>query len=282
MRARPAITLVLVGLIAGGCLGLGDPPPRALPVDLAEPAFILASDEAQGPLLIGGTAGLRVSRDGGRTWETPEGGTDPVVTATASQSRILVSRGETVQPYRNDLTGPEGTPQAWPFDAAVAVVAGSPRRARLWAITQTPEQTLHYSNDGGLSWWLPPALGLCPEVRALAVGPPAQGRSERLWAACGADGLYVSDDLGGAFARVPGIDRADDVSASRESIPQVVVATPTVATSRDGGASWSYSGLLARLVAVDPRSADLVFAIDIGGQLFASLDGGATFNISAG
>lgn len=240
---------------------------------------MLVSDEAQGPLLIGGDEGLRVSRDGGRTWTVPEGGEEATIAATASEARVLVSRGELGQSYRNDLTGPEDSPVAWPFTEAVQVIAGSPRRARLWAITREPRQELRYSNDGGITWWLPPAIGLCRDVRAMAVGPPIVGEIERLFVACGEDGLLASDDLGVTFVRVPGIDRADAVAAARADVPRVVVATPQVAVSTDGGATWSYDAFLARLVAVDPRNDRLVFAVDIGGQLFASLDGGATFSM---
>jgi hypothetical protein len=279
MKRWVAAVAAGAALVLGGCLGIGDPTPRALPADLPEPAFMLASDEAQGPLLIGDSTGLRVSRDGGRTWTTPEGGNEGAIAATATATRVLVSRGELAQPYRNDLTGPEDGPIAWPFAEAVQVIAGSPRRPRLWAITREPRQELRYSNDGGLNWWLPPALGLCRDVRAMAVAPPVVGETERLFVACGEDGLLASDDLGVTFVRVPGIDRADAVAAARADVPRVVVATPQVAVSTDGGATWTYDAFLARLVAVDPRNDGLVFAIDIGGQLFASLDGGATFTL---
>lgn len=279
MRRLAVLAGAAVAFVLGGCLGIGDPSPRALPSGLPEPMFMLASDEAQGPLLIGGAQGLRVSRDGGRTWSTPEGGAEAAITATSTQTRVLVSRGELGQAFRNDLAGPEDGPVAWPFAEAVQVLAGSPRRPRLWAITREPRQELRYSNDGGANWWLPPALGLCRDVRAMAVAPPVVGETERLFVACGEDGLLASDDLGVTFVRVPGIERADAVAAARADVPRVVVATPQVAVSTDGGASWSYDAFMARLVAVDPRNDRLVFAVDIGGQLFASLDGGVTFSL---
>lgn len=279
MRRLAVLAGAAVAFVLGGCLGIGDPSPRALPSDLPEPVFMLASDEAQGPLLIGGAAGLRVSGDGGRTWTTPEGGQEAAIAATSTEARVLVSRGELGQAFRNDLTGPEDGPVAWPFAEAVQVLAGSPRRPRLWAITREPRQELRYSNDGGANWWLPPALGLCRDVRAMAVAPPVVGDAERLFVACGEDGLLASDDLGVTFVRVPGIERADAVAAARADVPRVVVATPQVAVSTDGGTTWTYDAFMARLVAVDPRNDRLVFAVDIGGQLFASLDGGVTFSL---
>ncbi|MFZ4410588.1 MAG: hypothetical protein ACOYOH_24795, partial [Paracraurococcus sp.] len=43
-------------------------------------------------------------------------------------------------------------------------------------------------------WWPMPAIGLCAHPRMLAVGPGAAAASDRLWVACGWEGLAVSDD----------------------------------------------------------------------------------------
>lgn len=270
--------LVLLVVVAAVLVACGaEPRPRALPAGFAAPRFMLVSDEAQGPLLVGGDYGLRVSVDGGRTWQTPIGGDEPVLAATAVGDSILISRGLTAQRYGYSLREPASEQFAWPFSDPVMLIAGNARGRRLWAVTIAGGVVLHYSNDGGAYWWSMPAIGLCPRPRALAVSPQKSGRPERLWVACGERGLIVSDDLGVRFSPIEGIGRALDVVASRAKIGHVIVTMPRLAMTRDNGATWEFSAFSAKRVGIDPRNPDLVFAIGEGGRLYASLDGGRSF-----
>ncbi len=278
VRRAALAGVALAALALAGC-GFLEPRERILPAGFAEPRFILVSDEAQGPILVGGDYGLRTSLDGGRTWSTPAQGEEPALAAAPYADRVLVARGSTGQSYGYALDADPDAARAWPFPGNVVALAGSARRDRLWAIasTGTGAPALHYSNDGGATWWRMPAVGLCPRPRALAVGPLTAGRPERLWVACGRRGLIVSDDLGAGFRRITGIDDARGVAAARSRGGHAIVLTPRLLVTFDAGATWRSAGLDAVAVAIDPRNADLVFAVGPNGSLRASLDGGLGF-----
>lgn len=273
---RLAASLAAAALVLAGC-GFLDPAARTVPAGFADPRIFLVSDDAQGPLVLGGEFGLRVSLDGGRTWTRPANGDAPVVAAAPYVDRLLVSRGATRQSYDYSMAGAPTETQTWPFAGAVVALGGSARRDRVWALTRPDgDARLMYSNDGGAYWWQLPAVGLCRRPLAIATSPHP-GRPDRLWVACGRQGLLISDDLGVTFQRLLGIPRADDVAAARGTAGHAVIATPRVAVTRDDGATWSFAALDAVSLAVDPRKSDLVFAIAENGQLRASLDGGLTF-----
>lgn len=275
MRRLTIALLVCAAAVALTACGL-EPKPRSLPAGFAHPRFMLISDEAQGPLLVGGDYGMQYSLDGGRTWQLPAMGAKPVVAAAPYYDRILVSRGATGQVYDYSLQGEANPRVPWPFGRAVTLLAGNPRHFRVWAVTNDGGLQLHYSNDGGSNWWDLPAVGLCRHPRALAVGG-AKGDVQRLWVACGRDGLQASDDLGASFQTVPGVSNAQTVAAARSVAGRIAVATPKVIVTRDNGHTWSISGLNASAIAIDPRNPDLVFAAGTDGRLFASLDGGRSF-----
>ena len=275
-RAAVLLAAVLAAALLAAC-GL-EPKPRTLPPGFDEPRFLLVSDEAQGPLLLGDDAGLVYSLDGGRTWSRPAAGRQPALAAAPFRDRLLVSRGLTGQAYDYGLGSDPDPRTAWPFRGAVTLLAGGARRWRLWAVTlQAGRPSLHYSNDGGVYWWTLPAVGLCPRPLAMAAGAPDERDVERLWVACGRRGLMASDDLGASFHAVPGIADARAIAASRGTPGRIVVATPTVMASRDAGRTWVIRGTAARAVAIDPRNPDLVFAATTDGRLLASLDGGGSF-----
>ena len=276
MRFFGCVVLLVLTAIATVACGV-EPKPRELPAGFANPRFMLISDQAQGPLLIGGDYGMQISLDGGRTWQPTDNGTKPAVAAASYGNNILISRGTTAQIYGSVLTTPADPAAAWPFSGAVTELAGNARRDRIWAIASDGGNRLMYSNDGGNYWWTMSAIGLCRHPRALAVGAPKGKLVERLWVACGQDGLFASDDLGVNFVRVPGISNALTVAAARSQAGQIAVTTPQVVVTKDSGLTWYLSGLTASAVAIDPRNPDLVFAAGSGGRLYASLDGGKSF-----
>jgi len=276
VRRLALALLVCAAAAALAACGL-EPKPRVLPAGFAHPRFMLISDEAQGPLLVGGDYGMQYSLDGGRSWQLPAMGRKPVVAAAPYYDRILVSRGATAQVYDYNLQGEANPRVAWPFGDAVTLLAGNARKLRLWALSADDTLQLHYSNDGGTYWWDLPAVGLCAHPRALAVGGAKGKKNERLWVACGRQGLQASDDLGASFQYVPGVSNAKTVAAARSVAGRMAVATPKVIVTRDNGRTWSISGLNATVIAIDPRNPDLVFAVGTDGRLFASLDGGRSF-----
>ena len=125
--------------------------------------------------------------------------------------------------------------------------------------------------------WPMAAVGICPRPRGLAVSAPNGPKVERLWVACGRDGLFASDDLGVNFFRIAGISNALTIAAARSTPGQIAVTTPQVVVTKNAGATWFLSGLTATAVAIDPRDPSLVFATGNNGQLYASLDGGKSF-----
>jgi len=274
-RSGCALLVVLTAIATVAC-GV-EPKPRELPAGFAKPRFMMISDEAQGPLLIGGDYGMQISLDGGRTWQLTDNGSAPAVAAAAFGNEILISRGTTEQVYGYALTSTAEPATAWAFSGAVTALAGSARRDRVWAITRSGGNRLMYSNDGGAYWWTMPAIGLCRHPLQLAASGPKGVLAERLWVACGRDGLFASDDLGVNFTRIAGISNAVTVAAARSRPGQIAVTTPQVVVTKDSGATWYLSGLSANAVAIDPRNPDLVFAAGLGGRLYASLDGGKSF-----
>ena len=275
--SRPVLAALIV-LVATSLVACAvEPKARSLPAGFGEPYFMLSSDEAQGPLLIGSTYGLQKSLDGGRTWTVPDNGQAPAIAGASFASTIMVSRGPTGQVYDFSLKGAAQPTMVWPFPGAVTQLAGNSRRNRLWAITTAGGLRLHYSNDGGRYWWPMAAVGICPRPRGLAVSAPNGPKVERLWVACGRDGLFASDDLGVNFFRIAGISNALTIAAARSTPGQIAVTTPQVVVTKNAGATWFLSGLTATAVAIDPRDPDLVFAAGNNGQLYASLDGGKSF-----
>ena len=277
---RQIACVLVVALITGLVTACGlEPKQRLLPAGFAKPRFMLISDEAQGPILIGGDYGMQISVDGGRTWQQTDNGSAPALTAAPFGSEIMISRGTTMQVYGYALTSPAAAAVPWPFSGVVTQLAGTARRNRLWALGGKGEAALRlrYSNDGGVYWWTMPAIGLCRQPRNFAVSAAKAPRPERLWVACGRDGLFVSNDLGVNFERVDGISRALTVAAARSKSGHVVVTMPQVVVTKNGGSTWYLSGIDASAVAIDPRNPDLVFAAGLGGRLYASLDGGRSF-----
>ncbi len=270
--------VLLVGVVATAVAAcVVEPRPRTLPPGFANPRFLLISDQAQGPILVGGDFGMQISLDGGRTWQPTDAGQVPAIAAAAVGEQILVSRGLTSQSYDYALTATAAPAVAWGFSGAVTVLAGNARRDRLWAVTIDDQPGLHYSNDGGVYWWTMPAIGLCPNPRGLAVSAPKAKLVERLWVACGKRGLLASDDLGVSFQAVPGVANVLSVAAARSKAGQIAIATPEVLVSKDRGATWILSGFLAHDVAIDPRNPDLVFAVGLDAKIHASIDGGTSF-----
>ena len=264
----------MLGALAAGC---GNPladEARVLPRGFEHPDFIVQSWDATGTLLIGGRNGVRRSNDGGRTWHVTRRAVYRARSAAFTSGSTIVSRGKLFQ--RGTLAYDRvESPQRAPFDArALTWLPGG----TLYAATRGDALSLHVSINSGRSWNDLPALGLPRGVVAIAAGR-VEGGSDVLFAACGRQGLWRSDDGGISFARVP-LEGADvaSVATTPAQWGRVVVATPELAYSDDYGSSWKRTGTSAVLVASDPRNERVFFATTDAGTLLVSRDGGRTFS----
>ena len=270
---RGLLVLLATIALAAGC---GSPlanEQRLLPKGFEHPAFILQSWDATGTLLIGGRNGVRRSNDGGRTWHLTGRAVYGARTAAFTSGSTIVSRGKLFQ--RGTLAYDRvSSPQRAPFDArAMTWLPGG----TLYAATRGTALALHVSINSGRSWNDLPALGLPRGVAAIAAGR-VDGGSDVLFAACGKDGLWRSDDGGISFARskLAGAD-IGSVATTPAQWGRVVVATPEIAYSDDFGATWTRIGTNAVLVAADPRNERVFFATTDAGTVIVSRDGGRTF-----
>lgn len=265
--------MLAVVVLAAGCGGPFADEQRVLPEGFEHPSFIVQSWDATGTLLIGGRNGVRRSNDGGRSWHETRRAVYGAVTAGFTSGSTIVSRGKLFQ--RGTLAYDRvDSPQRAPFDArAMTWLPGG----TLYAATRGSALSLHVSINSGRSWNDLPALRLPRHVDAIAAGRDDRG-SDVLFAACGKDGLWRSDDGGISFDRIK-LEGADirSVATTPAQWGRIVVATPELAYSDDFGASWKRTGTTAVLVASDPRNERVFFATTDAGTLIVSRDGGRTF-----
>lgn len=272
MRRGLALVLAVAALV--GCTP--GPADREVPARAFDPTFLTITNDPLGPLLLGSTGGGFTSRDAGRSW-TPLAPSRVRTLAQAQTHRgVLVSLGSQWLEYDLALKQ-ELTPLTrWPGDRRIVALAASASLQTVWALATGEEPRMLRSRDDGRTWAPIVPTGLCRQPRALAATGGVEGKA-LLYAACGPRGLLVSENDGLSFERVPGIRNARDVAVCLRAPNVVVVATPLVRVSEDGGRTWRDGRVVADRVAVDPRNPDLVFAIAPNGRLFASKDGGRTF-----
>lgn len=262
--------------LAGGCVSRGVD--REIPETIKHPTFLSVTNDAQGPLLIGSEQGVYVSLDAGRSWRLARPRAFGARAIGYTRERALISQGAEVYPMDLQLRRRRGIRGPWAFTGVVTALASSPTRRRLWAVTAGRRARLMYTRDDGRTWTRRPTIGLCRHPRAIAAAAQhGPNMRERLYAACGEDGLLLSEDLGITWRRLPGIARASDVATSAAAAEFVVATTPLVAVSRDGGQTWDERPLSAIRVAVSPRNDALIFAIAENGRLYASVDRGRHF-----
>lgn len=272
---RRHLALVVAAVALLGCTP--GPADREVPARASDPTFLTITNDPLGPLLLGSTGGGFTSRDAGRSWQPLPPARVPALAQAETHRGVLVSLGPQWIEYDLALEREVTPVTRWPGDRRIVALAASATLKTVWALATGPEPRMLRSRDEGATWTEIVPTGLCRQPRGLAATGPREDGKALLYAACGPRGLLVSDNGGLSFERVPGIRNARDVAVCLRDPLVVVVATPLVRVSRDGGRTWIDGRVVADRVAVDPRNPDLVFAIAPNGRLFASKDGGRTF-----
>ncbi len=271
---RRVLAVLGTGLGALGVACGGPPPDRALPIRIRAATFLAVSNDAGAPLVVGSSGGAYTSRDAGRTWHLARPRAFGAIAVTFTRTNAIFSRGREKQVTDLAIRVLRGRVVEWPFPGEVTALASDPTHHQVWAWAGR----LLYSNNDGRSFFPAVGIGLPSTVRSMTALIDRTGKEPaRVFAACGAAGLYETRGVGGAWTRVPSVDAAEDVDATLTDDSFLVVATPVVEVSRDGGATFSVSPLSATHVAVDPRNTNLISAVAENGRLYQSVDGGKHF-----
>jgi hypothetical protein len=274
VAAIAALAALAVAVAACG----GPPPDRALPIRIKAATFLAVTNDAGAPLIVGSSGGVYSSRDAGRTWHLARPRAFGALAVTFTRTNAIFSRGRQKQVTDLALRGLRGRVVEWPFAGDVTALASDPGHHQVWARLDGRPGGMMYSNNDGRTFFPTVTLGLPSTVLAMTALVDRTGQATaRVFAACGKFGLYESQGVGTAWTRVPGIDNAVDVDATLTDDSFLVVATPVVEISRDGGATFTAAPLTASRVAVDPRNVKLVYAVAENGRLYQSVDGGRHF-----
>ena len=275
---RRALTTVGVAALAIGASCGSPPPDRALPIRIKKATFVAVSNDAGAPLIVGSSGGVYASRDAGRTWHLARPRAYGATAVAFTRTNAIFSRGSLRQMTDLAIRRIRGRVVSWPFGGTVTALASDPYHHQVWAAVSGSNPPLEYSNDDGRTYYQGVTVGLPKTVLAMTALVDRTGKlPARLFAACGKRGLYESDGVGGFWARVPGVDAAYDVDATLTDDSFLVIATPVVEVSVDGGSTFTPAPLTAEHVAVDPRNASLLYAVAGNGRLYQSVDGGKHF-----
>jgi hypothetical protein len=276
---RRLFAAAAAGVALAGCASPGAPD-RAIPKKVKNPTFLSVTNAPAAPMLVGSVGGSFISRDAGRRWTQTFPRMRDTLAVAYSLADTLVSRGRRWVTWDLGLTRLQHS-GIWPFHGNVTAMADDAAHRRIWAISQMPGHPpqLWFSKNGHRQWDQYPAVFLCPHPRSIAaIAGPQRRDHVRIFVACGDGGLQVSDDLGWTFQKVPvGAGSVLDVATSETSPTRVVIVTPDLKVSSDGGLTWRGTSLSAERVAVDPRNANLIFAIAQNGRLYVSTNGGKSF-----
>jgi hypothetical protein len=272
-----------VGAVVAVLVGCSQPgePDRAVPRRMDAPTFLSVTNAASAPMLVGSPAATYISRDAGRRWTVLRPKMAGATAVSYGFEETVISQGHAFSLWNLDVTRFIRTAN-WPFPGNVTALASDVRHQRTWAIATgggTAGPRLYYSNDSRRRWYQYPAVYLCPHPLAIAaIAGRLRPAHVRLFVACGRQGLMVSDDLGYTFQKVKiAATQVLDVATSAGDPGRVVIVTPNVQVSSDGGLTFQGTGLSAVRAAIDPRDANLIFAIGQNGKLYASTDGGKSF-----
>jgi photosystem II stability/assembly factor-like uncharacterized protein len=269
---------------------------RALAVHPKQPAT----------LYLGSEQGLFVSRDGAESWTKLPAPLDGLqvwsLWIAPQRPEVLIVGACPSRLFRSEDGG-----RTWSEAAArlerecprliwtrVTCIVGAPDEPNvLWAGVEI--DGVHHSRDGGRTWQ---ALGSglsSRDIHALVVMPAPKGRPHRLLAATNND-LNLSDD-GGATWRPLHIGQAMPWSYCRALIqrcgrPEEILlgngdAPPgtagVIGRSLDAGDTWQLADMPGRAnstiwnFAVHPADPQMIYAASVSGQVYRSLDGGASW-----
>lgn len=295
-KARAAATTKrrLISVLIGGSLGLGllwgltqlgqeesgggsavSPISRLRTADFHSLAYSAADPET---VFFGHHGGLKVSTDGGRTWQDSSlrNADAMALAAPASSPQTMYTAGHNVF-LRSEDGG-----RSW------QVVANNLPGLDIHGFAADPQDAnrvyahvvgfgLFRSDDGGETWEL-----LTAEAAFLNLG--IGENSATLYGTAAQNGVFKSTDGGRNWSRLAGppgggaiavvFDRASDrlyVTTFGEGAGLYV--------SGDGGENWTPLGLDATLMAIAVSSFDPqhLIAVDDSGWVYASRDGGGTW-----
>lgn len=257
-------------------------------------------------LYLGSELGLFVSRDGAESWTKLPAPLDGLQVWSLwigpQQPEILIVGTCPSRLFRTDdggLTWSEATAKLerecprllW---TRVTCIVGAPDDPNLlWAGVEI--DGVHQSRDGGCTWQAIGSGLSSRDIHALVVLPAQSGKPHRLLAATNND-LNLSDD-GGATWRPLQIGQAMPWSYCRTLIqpcgrPEAILlgngdAPPgtagVIGRSLDGGQTWRLAEMPGRAnstiwnFAVHPADSHMIYASSVSGQIYRSLDAGASW-----
>lgn len=238
---------------------------------------IAVSPSAPDTVLVGTTAGVRLTTDGGRTWRRLPVAAGQSVVAAA----IAPGGGPWYVATMGDLWASADHGRSWQHrpspGPAIAALLPSPRLPRtLWAAAANG---ISVSGDEGRHWRLLASGSGADSVSRLAADPSAPGH---LYAG-GLSGILVSDDGGRTWALRARRARLAYGFAFAPGEPGTVWAAAMYAglwVSRDGGRTWSESdqGVTnSSGMAIVALGSDRLLAGTMGGGLALSADGGVSW-----
>lgn len=178
--------------------------------------------------------------------------------------------------------------------ARVTCLVGAPDEPNLlWAGVEI--DGVHHSRDGGQTWQ-PIGIGLSSrDIHALVVVPSRQGKPRRLLAATNND-LNVSDDDGATWrplqigSSMPWsycrtltqpCGRPETIFLGNGDFPPGEAGV--IGRSLDAGDTWQLAEMPGRAnstiwnYAVHPADSQMIYASSVSGQVYRSLDGGASW-----
>ncbi|WP_412026469.1 exo-alpha-sialidase [Deinococcus yunweiensis] len=228
-----------------------------------------------GRLLYGQHAGVSISTDGGRTWSAPDGAGDAMSLTTSPVSPLVMMAGHGVLKSSRDsgaswqevgfgslassdlhgFTVVPGAPDVW-FASIAGLGLYRTRNARTWEV-MAPDTA---------------------DASALAAGP---GAVPRLYALVG--GRLITSAGGTTWQPAGAAPSATGLEVHPVSGDVYLAGPGGLSRSTDTGATWQQLGFPggARLVAADPEDEQRLYAVDLDGLVFRSLDAGRSWRPAA-
>lgn len=220
-------------------------------------------------LIFGHHGGLRMSNDGGRTWQALASGPDAMALSVVGPDSIVIAGhgvlaasvdgGRTIVPVRNDL----------PSDDIHGFTRDPAQPARMWAAIATGG--VFETTDGGSTW-----VAVRDEAMFNLAAIHRDGGTQLL--GVDASGLTTSPDGGRTWSPLatPPTYPMTALAASADGQLMYAGSPSALYRSTDGGRSWgetAYRGSVLALAAVG----DSVALVSQDTEFFRSEDRGQTF-----
>jgi hypothetical protein len=264
---------LVASFFAAGCSSAAEPPvklpARAVSIGVAPDNF--------GTLWAATATGAYRSIDGGDSWRRVPGAPGRASIAFLNKHTFLVAGAAALVGPDAGVTGL--LPMRRPPSPLVSVTDAFYGANRLYGLDA--QGRIWLSVTGGASWSPLQARGLPAGGLVISARRAKTIRPDTVFVAAGGHGLWVSDNFGESFRRLPGIADATGVATTTHDATRVLVSTPAgLELSTDNGASFRQvlhmSGLTA--IAMDSRNWKNAFAATSGGLLLRSDDGGASWD----